>query len=586
MNLLFKIALKKKQHWALMIGTFVATCFLTLSSQAEMITMGILANKEPSVSSSGLLSEIIRFLNEWIPLTGNVVALASLVIVVAIFRAVCLFWHRFSTRLVAIRVSRDLRQDYFEHIQLLPMSFYQQHPIGSLSSRVVTDAFLIAEGINATLINYFETPFTIISTLILCFLASWKLSIMIFFGFPLIVYPVIKIAQKVKKIAKQIQKNQENFSSVLIDFLAGIQTVKMFSMEAFALKKYREQNEKMAALESKSARYDVSSRPVVHTIAMLFLSGALIFGLYILDMSVAELVVYCGLLYIFYEPVKKYAEYNNLIQRGLAAAERMQDVMDIQPLIKDEKNAEDLKSFEKEIVFDHVWFRYGNEWILKDFSMTVPKGKTVAIVGPTGSGKSTLVQLLPRLYDVEKGAITIDGKPIKAFTQHSLREQISFVPQKPFLFLDTVAANISFGRPYTEASIQAAAEQAHAHEFIVKLPEQYESTLCETGKNLSGGQQQRLAIARALFKNAPILVMDEATSSLDALSEKHIKDSIKSLHGKITQIIIAHRLSTIEDADKIIFLEQGTKIAEGTKDELLLTCPQFKKMWDTMHASH
>jgi len=201
-------------------------------------------------------------------------------------------------------------------------------------------------------------------------------------------------------------------------------------------------------------------------------------------------------------------------------------------------------------------------------------------VGATGAGKSTIVQLLPRLYDIQKGEIRIDGVPIHAVTQKSLRELIAFVPQKPFLFFDTVAENISFGRDFSKADIKEAAEKAFAHEFIAELPNSYDTLLAEMGKTLSGGQQQRLAIARALVKKAPILVMDEATSSLDAISENRIKMAIRRLQGEVTQILIAHRLSTIEHADKIIFLEKGRKVGEGTFEEMLQTCPPFRHMWE------
>jgi ABC-type multidrug transport system fused ATPase/permease subunit len=305
--------------------------------------------------------------------------------------------------------------------------------------------------------------------------------------------------------------------------------------------------------------------------------------MYVLTMSVAEVFFYCGLLYIFYEPIKKFAEENSHIQRGIAAAERMNEVMALKPQIEDSPNAHSLDAFKHAIEFDDVWFRYGEQWILQGVSFTVNKGETVAIIGPTGAGKSTIVQLLPRLYDIQKGTIKIDGQPITSFTQKSLREQIAFVPQKPFLFMDTIARNIAFGRNFSSEEIATAAQRAHADEFIGKFPLGYHAELAETGKNLSGGQQQRLAIARALVKRAPILVMDEATSSLDPISEQHIKAAIHELRGTITQIIIAHRLTTIEDADKIIYIDNGIKLAEGSKEELLRNCPPFRAMWNTLH---
>jgi ABC-type multidrug transport system fused ATPase/permease subunit len=209
----------------------------------------------------------------------------------------------------------------------------------------------------------------------------------------------------------------------------------------------------------------------------------------------------------------------------------------------------------------------------------------VAIVGPTGAGKSTIVQLLPRLYDPQKGEIRIDGRPLTDYTQRSIRENISFVSQKPFLFFDTVAANIAYGCDFTMEEIESAAKRAYADEFIERMPNGYDSMLAETGQNLSGGQQQRLAIARALVKNAPILILDEATSALDVISENRIKAAITQLHGNVTQILIAHRLATIEHADKIIYLQRGEKIAEGTKDELLQSCDGFRRMWEALYHS-
>lgn len=638
MKLLLKLAIRSRRHFSLLIATLLTLLALTVASQMEMFALGLMSNsgadfftlfstekmgekfspnkvgfeevqkiwpeidrenkgeitKQDAAAflakkkETNPLSWILNKAKRKLEISRDVVALVGMLICVAVFKAVWLFASRYTTQLLAIRVSRDLRQYYFEHIQSLPMSFYQQYNIGTLSSRVVGDAAQISLSINSCLTNYLQSPFTIFSCLLMCFLISWKLSLVIFFGVPLIIIPIVFFARRVKRVSRQLQRNQERFASVLIDFLAGIQTVKIFSMELFSLNKYKEQNDRMAVLESKTAKYGLLTRPILHAITTLCLAIVVLFGLYTLGMPISQLIVFCGLLHLAYEPVKKFAEENANIQRGIVAAERMFEVLNIRPHIEDKDGAVQLKGFNNCIEFDRVWFRYqGNddEWILKDLSFTIKKGETVAIVGPTGAGKSTIVQLLPRLYDVEKGEIRIDGIPVTEYTQKSLRETMAFVAQKPFLFCDTIAGNIAFGRNFPRSEIETAAKRAHADEFIQGLSEKYDTVLAEAGQNLSGGQQQRIAIARALVKNAPLLILDEATSALDAISESRIKKAISELHGEITQIIIAHRLATIEHADRIIYLEYGQKIAEGTREELLESCPQFRLMWETMYRT-
>jgi ABC-type multidrug transport system fused ATPase/permease subunit len=635
MKQLFQAVFKTSKIRGLIIFTILSMVLLTIASQLEIFGLGVITKKGPdffelfapvengtlipqdqvSISEVGLRWEAIapgensvitredvlryvskykgggvidsltNFINRYVPINENLVHLALFLVFIALFKAITLFCYRFTTKLIAINVSKDLRQRYFEHIQKLPMSFYQEYNIGSLSSRVVNDSYLIAESINSCLINYIQTPFTVVTTLTLCFFTSWQLSLIMFIGLPLIIFPIFFISRRIKRISRQILSNQEHFLTVLIDFIAGIQTVKVFSMEDFSLKKYVEQNDKLAHLEKRSARYDVSSRPIVHTIGMTFLGTALVYGLYVQQMSVSEVVFFCGLLYVFYEPIKKFAEENNNIQRGIVASERMFEILNIKPHFQDTEGAKELKGFNERIEFKDVWFKYDKEWVLKGLNLTIEKGQTVAIVGPTGAGKSTIVQLLPRLYEVTKGEICIDGIPITSVTQKSLRDQIAVVPQKPFLFIDTVATNVAFGQKFSKEQVEGAAVKAYADEFIRRLPKGYQTVLAEAGKDLSGGQQQRLTIARALAKEAPILVMDEATSSLDAVSENHIKSAIHQLRGKITQVIIAHRLSTIEDADKIIYIDDGAKVAEGTKDELLQSCTGFRLMWELMHQS-
>ncbi|HEU64192.1 MAG: Lipid A export ATP-binding/permease protein MsbA [Candidatus Anoxychlamydiales bacterium] len=635
MRLLLKAALKNSRHLSLAMITLVTLQFMSIANQMEMFSLGFIANtgadfftlfgkdrkrklhsndkvslndvkekwdaidtdkngviskKDAAIyiagrKNSNPLNRIFRIVGNKLNLEGNFKGLIYILVFVALFKAIFLFISRYLTQVLSIRITRDLRQQFFEHIQSLPLSFYQEHNMGSLSTRAVGDASQIASSINSLITNYFQTPFTICAALLACFYLSWKLSLIIFIGMPMIILPVVFLTKRIKKVARQIQKNQESFNSVLLDFLGGIQTIKIFAMEKFTLKKYNEQNMQMAYLESKNAKYTLLTRPVLHLITTSCMATVVMLGLYTLNMSIPVLLVFVASLHLFYEPVKKFAEENSNIQRGIVAAERMFEVISLKPAIQDEDGAIALKCFSDFIEFKNVSFRYQDEWVLKDINFKIKKGETIAIVGPTGAGKSTIVQLLPRLFDVQKGEIIIDGYPLKEYTQKSLRENIAFVPQKPFLFYDSIIENISFGRDFTFEEVKDAAIKAHAHEFIVDLEKNYHTILAERGKTLSGGQQQRLAIARALVKKAPILVMDEATSSLDAISESKIKDAIKGLQSKVTQIIIAHRLSTIEHADRIIYIEKGIKLAEGSKDELLKTCAEFKYMWEHYHRS-
>lgn len=632
MRLLLKLAINSKKHILLLLATFFSLIFLSIASQCEVFTLGILSEqgtdaftlfadkaKNPdaiylktieerfvdldkdrkgyftkqeaadyavsSKSEINPLKVILHGVKKHFFKSSDIAPVLFLLVSVALFKAVWLFFSRYMTQLLAIRTSRDLRQMYFEHIQFLPMSFYQKYDLGSLSSRVVGDAGQISASINSFLTNYLQTPFTVASSLVVCFCLSWQLSCVVFIGVPLIVVPITFLAKRVKKASRQLQSNQEKFASLIIDFLSGIQTIKTFAMESFSIQKYKEQNTQTAYLESKIAKYGLMVRPILHAVTTLCLSSIIVFGLYVLGISLSQLIVFALLLQLVYEPVKKFADENTVIQKGVVAAERMFEVLNEKNPIPDHPHAQEFETFSDEIRFENVCFSYAEREVLKNVSFTIKKGDTVAIVGPTGSGKSTIVQLFPRLYTPTSGSIFIDGVKLEDFSLNSLRENLAFVAQRPFLFNDTVEANIAFGRSFTDDQIYEAAKKAHADEFIQELPNKYKTKLSEAGKNLSGGQQQRLAIARALVKKAPILILDEATSALDAVSEDKIKQALKSLHGEVTQVIIAHRFSTIEHADKILYLEQGQLIAQGTKEELLATCPGFAQMWHLQYRT-
>lgn len=638
MMLLLKTALRYRKTYGLLFITLISMLMLTVASQMEMFSLGLLTNRgidffklfqervenstssqvlqEPQVTKeqieklwplidtkgSGEIrkSDALRYLarHDKESFFQNLVAridkalgfsqkpghLVLFLLVVAAIKALAFFWQGYTTSLISIRVSQQMRQDYFDHIQSLPMSFYNHYNIGSLSTRVAGDAGTIAQAINSLLTNYFQTPLTIITSLFLLYKISPPLFMLIFGGLPFLIIPIVILTKRVKHISKQMQSRKEQFSQVLYEFLAGIQTIKSYAMEAFSSERYSSCNENVVYFEEKSTRYGLLLRPILHFLGTIFLSVVILWGFYVAQLNLSEVLLFCGLLYVAYEPIKKFAEENARIQLGVVAAERLYEVMNIKPEIDDRPDAIALNSFYETIEFKNVWFRYYDHqaWVLKDFNMVVNRGEFVALAGPTGCGKSTIVQLLLRLYEPQKGQILIDGRDIREIKQASLRGLIAYVPQKPFLFLDTIAANIAFGKPIHRHLLEKASHRALASEFIEQLPDSYDTPIKETGKDLSGGQQQRLAIARALYREAPILILDEATSALDAITEDRIRSVLQDLRSDMTQLIVAHRLSTIESADRIIYIERGAKIAEGPIEKLIEICPSFRAMWEAV----
>jgi ABC-type multidrug transport system fused ATPase/permease subunit len=574
----FKIRAIRKQ----LLVVVVMMILMSVAEQLEILWVAMLTSvgQDLGVLNGGAIGKVTSWIGASFFNSDNV--LQTLLIIslpVTIFKGLTLYWGRFSAQKLSIDASRELRDLYFAHLQKLPMQFFQQHHIGSLSQKVTGDSQQIALSINAYVKNLILTPFKLFSSVIFCIYLSWKLSLVIVVGFPLLVLPIVILTKKVRLSTKQLMKNQEQFSSTLLDYLSGMQTVKIFSMESFSFLKYKEQNLQMAKLEKKAAKYDLMTRPILHAVTTLCLAGIVLSGLYIFQMSIPDLIAFCGILHLTYEPIKRFSDENASIQRGVAALERMLLVMN-EPIQEDSKEGVDLNHFNDSIEFKNVSFKYNDELVLKNVSFKIQKGESVAIVGATGSGKSTILNLIPRLYELQEGDIFIDGVSIRCYKQHSLRKLISFVSQKPFLFYDTIQKNISLGNDVPQEQIERAAQQAFADEFIDKFKDRYETHLNEAGKNLSGGQQQRIALARALAKQSPILLLDEATSQLDSYSEDKVKRAIESMKGQLTQIIVAHRLKTIESVDKVLFMKEGEIVAAGDLQSLYTSCPDFKMMWD------
>ncbi|MCH9616840.1 MAG: Lipid A export ATP-binding/permease protein MsbA [Chlamydiia bacterium] len=582
MKILFAALMRVKNHALLFIFSLFALLGLTTFNFLEIMMFGAIAKSGNQLigAKDGKIAEIVTSIQDFIGLdVDSFSTLTIAFVIVGLFNAIFLFLSKFLTKILAVRICRDLRNACFAHLQKLPLCFFTKYDRGKLSTRVITDANQIALSFNSFVTNYLHMPFIVVCTLTICMTLSWKLTLGLFTCVPIIVFPLRMITRKIRQISHAMQRRQESFASVIIDHLSGIATIKSFQLEEYSIRKYQEENARMVAYDEKIQKYDVMSRPITHFTMTLMLLCILYAGMHLLQMSFPDIVVYCGVLHKLYGPFKQFSEENANVQKGVVAAMRIDDVMN-----EKGEGGEEIQEIAPPLIdsfsFKQVSFSYGTEKVLRDISFCLKKGEVLAITGSTGSGKSTLLKLFSRLYEIEKGKIFLDGTDISTISLASLREKFSIVSQEPFFFNDTIRANLIFDKEVCDQEIVVAAKKACIHDFIMNLENGYETVVEEMGKNLSGGQKQRLSIARALIRGSSILLLDEATSSLDAVSEQMISKALSNMKGEITQVIVAHRLSTIQHADKILFLEHGEVKAFGTLPEVMQSAPGFSAMWE------
>ncbi len=579
---LFAALFRVKNHLNLFITSIFALIALTVFNQLEVVVFGAIAKSGGQFvgDKSGVISRVIQFFQEIFGLDSDAFfSIVILFIFVGLCKAIALFTSKYLTKILAVRICRDLRNQCFAHLQTLPLAFFSKYDRGKLSTRVITDANQVALSFNSFVTNYIHMPFIVTSTLCICIYLSYQLTLVLFIGIPIVVVPLKWITKKIRKTAGSMQQKQESFTSVIIDHLSGIFTIKAFQLEKYSVKKYTQENAMMVAFDEKIQKYDMMTRPITHFVMTLMFVCILYIGIHLLHISFPDLFVYCGVLNMLYQPFKQFSEENANVQKGVVAAKRIFDIMGNQSEhIRGGVSLQ--KNFTSEIVFDKVTFGYNSTIILDAISFSLKKGEVLAIAGATGSGKSTLLKLFSNLYNIDSGEIYFDGISIKDISLESLRNQFGVVTQEPFFFNDTIKANLIFDADVSEYDMIKATTKACIHDFITGLKDGYDTIIEEMGKNLSGGQKQRLAIARALLRNPSILLLDEATSSLDAVSEKMVSLALKNMKGEITQVIVAHRLSTILHADRILFLEHGKVVCFGTLSEVLENAPGFASMWD------
>jgi subfamily B ATP-binding cassette protein MsbA len=480
---------------------------------------------------------------------------------------------------VGQRVVRDLRIELFGHMLDQSAAFFSRRTTGELLSRITNDVNQVQQAVSETIGDLIREGLSLVGYAAVMFYVDYKLALVCVTSAPIVVYPLVRLGQRVRRSTRRGQEQIADLSHVAAEAFTGHRIDKAFGAEGHERSRFRDAAERLYRTNLK----------IVSTVAVLpplmeFLGGFAVVGLMWYGseqitnnrLTQGDFLVFVVAAFMMYTPIKKLSRVNTNLQQAMAAAERIFDTLDRHTEVVERPDARPLAPLRQGIEFRHVSFQYDGsttEPVLQDISFSVAAGQMIAIVGLSGAGKTTLVNLIPRFYDVTGGAILIDGQDIRHVTLASLRAQVGIVTQDTVLFDDTVAANIAYGCPErTAEEIERAARAAHAHEFIAELPHGYQTRIFERGQRLSGGQRQRLAIARALLRDSPILVLDEATSSLDLESERLVQDALTTLMRDRTSFVIAHRLSTVRRADAIVVLEDG-RIAEMGRHEELLERP-------------
>ena len=514
--------------------------------------------------------------------TGGLIAICIFIIVSTVLKNIFLYWSYYISSPIRSATVAFLRNDVYEKILALPIGYFTERRKGDLISRMTNDIYEIESSVVSTLEGLIKDPLTIIAYLAYMVYISPGLSLFLLILLPVTGFLIGRISRTLKRQSKAASVKLGESLSVLDETLGGIRIIKGFGAESILRDKFVHLNDILFHIRNKmNARRDLAS-PLTEVLGVMILSTILYFGgklVFSKGLPPGDLITYIAVFAMLINPAKTLATSLFNIQRGAAAMDRVEELLKAPVTIQDDPNARKLQSFSSKIEFRNIRFAYEDVTILENINLVVEKGKTIALVGSSGAGKSTLADLVPRFHDVTSGELLIDGINIKDYSLKTVREQMSIVTQEPILFNDTISANIALGKPdATHEEIVRAAEIANAHNFIMQKEEGYQTNIGDRGSKLSGGERQRLTIARALLKNPPILILDEATSSLDTESERLVQDAINKMMQHRTSIVIAHRLSTIRHADEIIVLQKGQIVERGTHDELIAQQGFYRKL--------
>ena len=580
-------------HWPfLMLSTFAAFFFVIFNSASIWITATMINNilvdfNDMLIENKRLLSLSDLSMNDRLKLFSNNLLLKDTAIntvssvciaLIVVFSAknISLYIKNITLSIVQYRLIRDLRNKLYSHLHYLSLSYFNKNKSGKLTAVLVNDIDNMRNSLSVMFQKLFVEPINILILMSLLFIVSSKLALIALLIIPVSGFIIFGISHSIRRRSRRSQAQLAGMTAMIAETISSMRIVKAFATKGFEINRFARETQKYYKLMIRRDRLRFVSSPVSETFGASIAALLLYVGardvLVVESINSEDFLRFILLLFSLFQPLRSLTNVINELQNGLASADRVFDIMDIKSDIIDIDNAKEINDLNKKLSFENVSFSYDkeDEKVLNNINFQINKGEIIALVGPSGAGKSTLVDLVPRFYDTLSGAIKIDGVDLKEIKINSLRSLMGIVTQETLLFDDTVKANIAYGiENISDNEVIEAAKAANAHDFIKDLKDGYETIIGERGTSLSGGQKQRIAIARAIVKNPPILILDEATSSLDSESEKNVQEAIESLMHKRTVIVIAHRLSTVQNANKIIVLNKGNIVQEGKHEELI-----------------
>ena len=556
-----------KQYYVRFI--FAAICMLIAGGMQSALPL----IAKPAIDEIFINKDISAL--KWIPFA---------VVGIFLIKGLCNYGQNILMSSIGLRIVTDLRNKLYEQIQKQSLSFFTEHSTGLLMSRTTSDVMSVQTASSEAVTALVKDSFMLVCLVGVIFYTDWKLALIAMVVFPLAIYPITLFGRKMRKVTTSTQITMGTLNSLLQETISGTRIVKAFGMEQYENKRFAAENERLFKHYIKAVSVNSITSPLMDFLGGLGIAAVIFYGGYSVlygNSTPGTFFSFIAALLMLYEPAKRLTNVNNTINQGIAGADRIFNIIDRVPDIEDKPDAAVLPPISKSIHMENVTFCYETTPVLKNINLTIKAGEVVAFVGMSGGGKTSLVNLIPRFYDVSEGRVLIDGHDVRDVTLQSLRRQIAIVTQQTILFNDTVKNNIAYGDiERTEEDIINAARAANAHDFIAKLPDGYDSNIGELGTKLSGGEKQRISIARALLKNAPILILDEATSSLDTEAEIEVQEALDNLMKGRTTLVIAHRLSTIRNADRIIALVNGKIVEEGNHEALLAKKGEYYRLYN------